>query len=217
MTMGAALEKIPPEEPPLVVVELQDTRHASTLRALYPGPMEIIAGDEVISRLLAQNIRQPGLSHVYAEFASDVSCSQIYVCEEPQLTGVSVLHLAYAFPAGVLLGVVRPQGDGFQALLNPPDELRLEAGDRIAVLAPSYADAVPPESIGAAPGLQERPVPARQAPGRRRVLVLGWNHRVPALLEEFAAYAGEAFAGPGRRVSQAAACSSIPGATNACG
>ena len=194
MTMGAALEETPPEEPPLVVVELQDTRHASTLRALYPGPMEIIAGDEVISRLLVQNIRQPGLSHVYAEFASDVSGSQIYVREEPQLTGVSVLHLAYAFPEGVLLGVVRPQGDGFQALLNPPDDLRLEAGDRIAVLAPSYADAAPPESIGAALELQERSAPARQAPGRRRVLVLGWNHRVPALLEEFAAYAEEAFA-----------------------
>ena len=193
MTMGAAMEAAPPEEPPLVVAELQDMRHASTLRALYPGPMEIIAGDEVISRLLAQNIRQPGLSHVYAEFASDVSGSQIYVREEPQLTGVSVLQLAYAFPEGVLLGVVRPQGDGFQALLDTPDDLRLEAGDRIAVLAPSYADAAPPESIGTAPELQERPVPERRAPGRRRVLVLGWNHRVPALLEEFAAYPDEAF------------------------
>jgi Trk K+ transport system NAD-binding subunit len=194
MTMGAALEETPPEEPPLVVVELQDTRHASTLRALYPGPMEIIAGDEVISRLLAQNIRHPGLSHVYAEFASDVSGSQIYVREEPQLTGVSVQQLAYAFPEGVLLGVVRPQGDGFQALLNPPDDLRLEAGDRIAVLAPSYADAAPPESIGTVPDLPERPAPERRAPGQRRVLVLGWNHRVPALLEEFSSYAGEAFA-----------------------
>ena len=194
MTMGAALEEAPPEEPPLVVVELQDTRHASSLRALYPGPVEIIAGDEVISRLLAQNIRQPGLSHVYAEFASDVSGSQIYVREGTQLAGVSVLNLSRAFPEGVLLGVVRPQGDSFQALLNPPGDLRLEANDRIAVLAPSYADAAPPESVGTALELQERPAPERQAPGRRRVLVLGWNHRVPALLEEFSSYAEEVFA-----------------------
>ena len=27
----------------------------------------------------------------------------------------------------------------------------------------------------------------------RRVLVLGWSHKVPALLEEFDAYAGEVF------------------------
>ena len=110
MTMGAALEETPPEEPPLVVAELQEMRHAGTLRALYPGPMEIVAGDEVISRLIVQNVRHPGLSHVYAEFVSDVSGSQIYVREGPQLAGVSVRQLAHAFPDGVLLGVVRPRG-----------------------------------------------------------------------------------------------------------
>ena len=163
MTMGAALEETPPEEPPLVVAELQDMRHAGTLRALYPGPMEIVAGDEVISRLIVQNVRHPGLSHVYAEFVSDVSGSQIYVREGPQLAGVSVRQLAHAFPDGVLLGVVRPRGDDFEALLNPPGDLRLEANDRIAVLAPSYADAALPETIGAAPELQERGAPASRA------------------------------------------------------
>ena len=118
-----------------------------------PGPMKIVAGDEVISRLLVQNVRHPGLSHVYGEFLSDVSGSQIYVRHEPQLAGVSVRQLAYAFPEGVLLGVVRPRGDDFQALLNPPGDLCLEADDRIAVLAPSYRDAAPPETIGAAPDL----------------------------------------------------------------
>jgi hypothetical protein len=169
-------------------------RHAGTLRALYPGPLEIIAGDEVISRLLIQNVRHPGLSHVYGEFLSDVGGSQIYVREEPQLAGVSVQQLAYAFPEGVLLGVVRPDGDGFQALLNPPEDLRLEANDRIAVLASSYRDAAPPETIGAAPDLPEKPAPECETLPRRRVLVLGWNHRVPTLLEEFAAYPGETFA-----------------------
>jgi Trk K+ transport system NAD-binding subunit len=193
MTMAAAIEEAPPEEPPLVVAELQDMRHAGTLRALYSGPMEIVAGDEVISRLIVQNVRRPGLSHVYAEFLSDVSGSQIYVREGPQLAGVSVRQLAHAFPDGVLLGVVRPRGDDFQALLNPPGDLRLQANDQVAVLAPSYAAAEPPDSFGAAPARQAQPVPASRAPDRRRVLVLGWNHRVPALLEEFAAYADEAF------------------------
>ncbi len=32
-----------------------------------------------------------------------------------------------ALPKGVLLGVVRFQGEGFQALLNPSNDLRLEA------------------------------------------------------------------------------------------
>jgi len=192
MTMGAALEDMPPEELPLVVVEIQDTRYISTLRALYRGPMEIIAGDEVISRLMAQNVRHPGLSHVYGEL-SDVSGSQIYVREESQLVGVPVQQLAYAFAEGVLLGVVRPQGDGFQALLNPPNDMRLETGDRIAVLAPSYKDAAPPESLGAEVELAERPAPEHAVRAQRRVLILGWNHRVPALLDEFASYPNEQF------------------------
>ena len=192
MTMGAALEDMPPEELPLVVAEIQDTRYISTLRELYRGPMEIIAGDEVISRLMAQNVRHPGLSHVYGEL-SDVSGSQIYVREESQLVGVPVQQLAYAFAEGVLLGVVRPQGDGFQALLNPPNDMRLETGDRIAVLAPSYKDAAPPESLGAEVELAERPAPEHAVRAQRRVLILGWNHRVPALLDEFASYPNEQF------------------------
>jgi Trk K+ transport system NAD-binding subunit len=193
MSMCAALNEAPPDEPPLVVAELQETRYAGTLLALYPGPLEIVAGDHVISRLLVQNVRHPGLSHVYGEFLSDVSGSQIYVREGPQLAGVSVQQLAYAFPKGVLLGIVRPRGDGFHALLDPPDDLCLEADDRIAVLAANYRDAAPPETIGEAPELRERPAPACELPPRRRVLVLGWNHRVPTLLEEFVAYPDEAF------------------------
>jgi Trk K+ transport system NAD-binding subunit len=192
MTMGAALEQAPPEELPLVVAEIQDTRYIDTLRALYPGPMEIIAGDEVICRLMVQNVRHPGLSHVFSEMA-DVSGNQIYVREESQLAGVSVQQLSYAFAEGVLLGVVRPQGDGFQALLNPPNDLRLETGDRIAVLAPSYKDAAPPESLGAEVELPEKPVSEHAVRAQRRVLILGWNHRVPALLDEFASYPNEQF------------------------
>jgi hypothetical protein len=192
MTMGDALEQAPPEELPLVVAEIQDTRYVGTLRALYPGPMEIVAGDEVISRLMVQNVRHPGLSHVFGELA-DVGGSQIYVREESQLAGVPVQQLAYAFAEGVLLGIVRPQGDGFQALLNPPNDMRLETDDRIAVLAPSYKQAAPPESLGAEVELAERPAPEHAVRTQRRVLILGWNHRVPALLDEFASYPKEQF------------------------
>ena len=56
-----------------------------------------------------------------------------------------------------LLGVVRPKRDGFQALLDPPNDLRLETGDGVAVLAPSHKDAAPPETIPDAVELLQRP------------------------------------------------------------
>ena len=193
MTMGDALEEAPPEELPLVVAEIQDPRHMDTLRALYQGPMEIITGDEVISRLVVQTVRHPGLSHVFAEFTSDVSGSQIYLREEPQLAGVSVQQLVHAFPKGVLVGVVRPREDGFQAMLNPPKDVRLEKEDLVAVLASRREDTVPPATFGPALELPERPAAECAMPPQRRMLVLGWNHRVPAILREFTSYPDEEF------------------------
>ncbi len=193
MTLAAELEETLPEEAPLIVAEIQETQYIETLRALYPGPMEIIAGDEVINRLMVQSVRHPGLSHVYAEFLSDSSGSHIYVRKEPQLAGVSMQALAQAFPKGILLGVVRPQGDGFQALLNPPNDMTLGAGDRVAVLAASYDDAAPSTTVRPIAELSEWEAPEAEMPGERRVLILGWNHRVPALMGEFASYPRERF------------------------
>ena len=193
MTMGAALDGVPAHEQPLVVVEVQEMQYRETLQALYSGPMEIIAGAEVISRMVVQNVRHPGLSHVYSELLSDTKGSQIYVREEPQLTGAAVKELAYAFPTGVFLGLVRPSGEGFEALLNPPDDLCLARGDRIAVLAPSYEDVAPPETLPPPPDLPARQVPKARKLKERRVLILGWNHRVPALLREFSSYSEESF------------------------
>jgi Trk K+ transport system NAD-binding subunit len=194
MTLEAAFEEQPPEELPLVVVELQDPRHAETLRGLYAGPMDIITGDEIIARLMVQTVRHPGLSHVYGQFLTDFSGSQIYIREEAEFVGASVQQLNYAFPKGVLLGVVRPQDDGFRAMLNPPDDLRLVTGDRIAVLASSHKDLAPPETLSDWDAPTEKPAPEFKPIARRRVLILGWNHRVPLLLREFASYPGEEFA-----------------------
>ncbi|MCP3867794.1 MAG: hypothetical protein GY703_06810 [Gammaproteobacteria bacterium] len=195
ITIGGLLAEKPVDEPPLVVIEIQDIRHADTLRAVYKGPMEIVAGDEILARLMVQNIRHPGLSNVYDEFLSDEGGSQIYVRHEPQLAGTLVRQLTYAFPAGVFLGLVRPRQGSFTALLSPSPELRLEPDDRIVVLAPSFKAAVPPEAIDRTPGLPEaggHTAPAAPPPSVcRRVLLLGWNHRVPALLEEFASYPEE--------------------------
>jgi len=193
MTMAAALAEDPPEEPPLMIVELQEIRYAPALRALYPGPMEILAGDTIIVQLMVQALRQPGLSHVFEEFLSDMDGSQIYVREEPALIGHPIRQLAYAFPEGVLLGLVRPDGQAFKALLNPPDDLRLGPGDRVAVLAPSYGDALPPPELGPEVQFDERPPPQPRTRAKRRVLVLGWNRRVPALVRELASHAEECF------------------------
>ncbi len=194
MTLGAALEEQSDGELPIVIVEMQDFSLASRMRSLYRGPLEIIAGDQVISRLIAQTVRHPGLSHIYDELLSGRSGSQIYVRDASDLVGGTVQQLASSFAEAVLLGVARLEAGSYRAILNPPDEMRLKEGDRLVLLARRYDDTAPPAALGSTePLAEEISAPAVTMPGLRRVLLLGWNHRVPALLDEFASYTSETF------------------------
>ncbi len=51
MTLGAALDEVPAPEARILVAEIQDSRQTRRVRALLSGPLETIAGEEVISRL----------------------------------------------------------------------------------------------------------------------------------------------------------------------
>jgi ion channel POLLUX/CASTOR len=79
-------------------------------------------------------------------------------------------------------------------VLNPPADFVVGEGDRLVLLARSYEETAP--AAGRAPARAASAPPARRPPPGapdRRILVLGWSHRVPALLREFDSYAGERF------------------------
>lgn len=179
---------------PLVVAELLDARKAVTARRAYPGPLEIIESNRVISSLLCQNIRHPGLSHAIAGLLSYGEGSEIYARECPQFEGMRFGDVGEAFTEAVLLGVVRHDGEVDRSLLNPSDDLVLRADDRFVLVAedddaadasPSFKPERPDRGQGepSAPDLKEH----------RRILILGWNHRVPDLLRELDGYANERF------------------------
>ncbi|HEX6069957.1 MAG TPA: hypothetical protein VFZ18_09035, partial [Longimicrobiaceae bacterium] len=181
-------------ELPLVVAEIFDARKVAVARAAYPGRIELLASDSIVSRLIAQNVRSPGLSHVYGELLTNGRGNQIYAREHPQFVGTHFHSLGPCFPAAILLGVVRPSGSSFSPVLSPPANFRLAAGDRLAMLARRHADTEPADAEPLTGPRPEREAPRTPAPRPpRRVLVLGWSHRVPALIREFDSYANEEF------------------------
>ena len=195
LSLASEPEDAPPDaepgELPFVVAELFDGRRARAARRAYPGELELLASDAVIARLIAQNVRHPGLSTVYGPLLTHGEGAEIYLREAPELSGRPIEALATAFPAGILLGVVRRGPDGYRTHLNPPGGFATEPDDRYVVLAESYEAAEPsgaPDQAAA-----ERGTPGgRDASARDRcVLVLGWNRRAPALLAEFGSYPGE--------------------------
>lgn len=60
------------QELPLAVVEIADARKIPAARDAYPGRLELIPGDAVISRLVVQNVRHPGLSPAYTAACSPI-------------------------------------------------------------------------------------------------------------------------------------------------
>ncbi len=179
---------------PLVVAELLDARKSITARRAYPGPLEIIASNRVISSLICQNLRHPGLSHAFAGLLSHGDGSEIYARECPQFEGMRFGDLPDAFPTAVLLGVVRRDTDGMRSLLNPNDDLVIATGDRLVLVAEDADGTEPPASYQ--PQRSDRghgvPLPPALEP-LRRILVLGWNHRVPEILGELESYHQERF------------------------
>lgn len=180
------------ETPPLMVAEIVDASHVETAERAYPGPAEFIGTSLIVSRLLAQNARHPGLSWVYNEFLDGVG-SQIFVRECPRLAGERLVDVAACFERAVLLGAAR---DGHLVPLHVRDDDRVKADDRLAFIAASFEDCRPtaPVQALATPDAVARTARAARRAGPRRVLVLGWNRKVPALLAEFDAYRRETVA-----------------------
>lgn len=182
------------EELPLAVAEIFDSRKIDIARRAYGGPIEILASDAIISRLLAQSVRHRGLSHVYGELLTHGRGNEVYIRECADFEGMHFGSVMPRFQRAILLGIVRQEDDLFRPLLNPPAETVLQPGDRLALMANSYASTEPDggEVAATAAAAIER-LPPDKPDRPLRLLVLGWSHKVPALLSEFDSYVDELF------------------------
>lgn len=180
---------------PLVVAEMLDHRQLVTARRAYPGPLEVVNSQTMVASLMCQTIRHPGLSNVIAGLLAYGDDSEIYVRDAPTLAGQRFGDLAAAFPAALLLGVVRTEDDGPRSLLNPSDDLRLREGDRLVLVAEDQAATTPPASYSPKGRTDHgKGVPtAPELKRHRKVLILGWNETVPDLLAELERYGSERF------------------------
>jgi hypothetical protein len=173
---------------PLAVAEVLDERKAEIARSAYAGPVEILASDTMVSQLIAQNIRHRGLSHVYSELLTHRMGNEIFIRHLPNLQGQPLCSVYGLFSKAVVLGVVSAAGDAFSPRINAPCNYVLQADDRLALVARDYADTEPELTEASDITPQEwviQKVPLVAEPQRpRRVLIVGWSHKVPRLLKE---------------------------------
>jgi hypothetical protein len=187
------------EDKPYVVAEIQDENKLRAAQRSYSGPLEIIPSDAILSRLIAQNLHHKGLSAVFNELLSHSQNNNLYVLELPEADGKTLHELSQVFTRAILFGVVRDRDGETIPLLNPDKSLVFTRRDKLILLARKMEDIeVSTEKIQAkvsAPVLnnkRKRP-PTGQYKGVSKLLVLGWNHHVPALLKELGTYKNQEF------------------------
>ena len=173
------------EKPPLTVAEMFDASRMPAISSLYQGRIELVSGDEVISELMVQSIRNRGVAAVYQELCTHGSGNGLYIVEFPDLQGMRFYEFFSLFPWAVPLGLLRTENGRSTPCLNPSGDTVLQEQDRIVFMAPtreSIKVGESPESAGqSGDNFADRPEQPRV---HRRVLCLGWNDRIPLFLRE---------------------------------
>jgi hypothetical protein len=186
------------KEPYHIVAPIQDPAALEAIREVVGDEVRPVLTSDLISRIAAQTCRQCGLSTVLTELM-DFGGDEIYIHGEINLVGRTFRESLLAYETSAVIGLRFRSG---QVRLNPPMETVVSFGDKVialsrdddTVILSGKTDLGIDES--AIRVLTQQEVEALSVSAPCRVLILGWNHRAPALLRELDHYVG-----PGSRVT----------------
>lgn len=179
---------------PYVVAEIQDKSKIKAAYRAYAGPLEVIGSNTIISRLLAQNIRHHGLSAVYNELLNHSINNNLFCREYPELVGKRIHDLKQSFPKAILIGVVRYMEGKLKPMLNVSPNFKIEKDDRLVLITRNSSDIElkPNISVKKSPIIPvKHKLKIEEQEGVVRILILGWNHHIPALVKELCTYEDE--------------------------
>ncbi|MFL5819093.1 MAG: CASTOR/POLLUX-related putative ion channel [Solirubrobacteraceae bacterium] len=166
-----------------LVAEIQDPDNLEAARLAGGDEVQLIDVNETIARLIAQTSRQAGLSVVYLELL-DFAGDEIYFHPDGATPGRSFGELLNAFERVCVIGLLKSG----RAVLDPPMDTPIEPGDELIVIAQD--DSVLRDAARAAAGVDRGALrePPRRATAPERILLLGWNVRATAVINELDAY-----------------------------
>jgi hypothetical protein len=167
-----------------IVAEIRDQKNMDVARMVGKDEVELILIGDLISRIIAQTSRQPGLSIVYTELL-DFSGDEIYIRHEPTLAGKTFGEALLCYEDSTVLGLVKA-GEG--AKLKPPMDTVLGKDDQIIAISED-------DDTVRLSGLRDYMIDEgaiqtkkKAAPTSEMILVLGWNWRTPLIVKELDHY-----------------------------
>jgi voltage-gated potassium channel Kch len=171
-----------------IVAEIREPRNLEAAKLVGGSETIYVQGEDLIARVTAQTCRQSGLSVVYTELL-DFDGAEIYFKPEPGLVGRTYREVIGAYEDSTVMGIMRAGGE---LSLNPPMESTFDSGDQVVAIAEDDDTLVLRPDAGG--GLPEPGAIARRerlpaAP--ERILILGWNGKGQAIIEELDNYVAQ--------------------------
>lgn len=172
------------KEPYNIVAGICDPRNFAVAQVAGRGEVEWIPMGVLVARVIAQTSRQSGLSVVYSELLN-YRDNEIYFHEDRTLNARKFGEVLSLFQRDAVIGIYRQDG---QAQLNPPVDTILQSGDQVIVVSHDREKiCADPEAKYFAQEAHINLDPLPQ-PKPERTLILGWNWRVPIVIENLEQY-----------------------------
>ncbi len=167
-------------EPYHIVAEIREDDNMEAARLVGGDEAVLVQPGDLIARVTAQTCRQSGLSAVYTELL-DFDGAEIYFSEQPALVGKTYREVIFSFADSTVIGLFTADE---LALVNPPMDTVVRAGDRVMAIAED--DDTVRMSTGPLPSVNSSLVrTAELQPGKpERTLILGWNEKAELIIRE---------------------------------
>lgn len=114
-----------------IVAEITDEDNLEAAELVGTDEAVFLLSDDLIARVTAQTCRQSGLSVVYTELLDYGGC-EIYIKEEPSLTGKTYKDALFAYNSSSIMGIMKKNEE---VLINPPMNTTIEKGDQVIAIA----------------------------------------------------------------------------------
>ena len=179
-----------PGRVPTLTAEIAHERNYELATIASSDRLQIVSSAMVISKVIVQAIRNPGLSNIYTELFSHAGNS-IYVQRVPECTDVAIEDIAHRITDAVPIGITwEKQQDGklrHAAALNPEPDYEIAEDEQLVFIARGLpVHYVEPEA-GYQSALAREGGSYTRVP--RRVLLIGWSDMIHDILLELNAHA----------------------------
>ena len=176
---------------PAMTAEISEERNFELASIAARNRIHVVSSSTVISKILVQTVRNPGLAAVYAELMSR-SGNNINIQAVPELVGEEMELAAHSFSAALPIGVTwseqTDQGERHAVALNPEPDYDLAEDDQLVLLAASNQSTFVRRQLPETP-LQVLDHPEAQVNVPERTLIIGWSGILPDILRELDSHA----------------------------